>query len=115
MDQSAVERVDLRRLDETLQGLSVDAVDLLKVDAEGHDVAVLAGAGEWLDGIRIRAVQFEHGGTAPDARVFLRDFFEVLTPAYRIHRILPDALWPVERYSEVEEVTLYANYLALPA
>jgi FkbM family methyltransferase len=113
--QTAVESVVLRRLDEMLDALEIETVDFLKVDAEGHDVAVLSGAGMWVDGVRTRAIQFEHGGTAPDARVFLRDFFDVLTPAYRIHRILPDGLWPLERYSEVEEVTLYANYLALPA
>lgn len=115
VDQTVDERVALRRLDEVLDELTIDAVDYLKVDAEGHDLAVLRGAGTWLDGARIRAVQFEHGGTGPDARVFLRDFFDLLTPVYRIHRILPDGLWPLDRYSDVDEVTLHANYLALPA
>jgi FkbM family methyltransferase len=115
LDQSASERVALRRLDQICDEIGIDAIDYLKIDAEGHDATVLAGAGSLLDGVRIRAVQFEHGGTAPDARVFLRDFFDLLVPRYRIHRILPDGLCPLDRYSEVEEVSMYANYLALRA
>jgi FkbM family methyltransferase len=112
--QGRAERVRLRRLDAVVEELAIPRVDFLKVDAEGHDLAVLAGAGELLDGRRIGAIQFEHGGTAPDARVFLRDFFELLEPAYLIHRVLPDGLWPLARYSEAAEISLYANYVALP-
>ncbi len=75
---------------------------------------MLRGAGDLLDGQRIHAVQFEHGGTAPDARVFLRDFFDLLGSHYQIHRILPDGLWPLPSYAEDIEIGLYANYLALP-
>lgn len=115
LDQESTEAVQLRRLDRICAQLGIGRIDYLKVDAEGHDVAVLAGAGALLHPDSIGAIQFEHGGTAPDARVFLRDFFDLLVPAYRVHRILPDGLWPIERYSEVEEVSLYANYVALPA
>jgi FkbM family methyltransferase len=112
--QGQVETVRLRRLDAVCVDLGITRVDFLKVDAEGHDLAVLAGCGDLLDGRRIAAIQFEHGGTAPDARVFLRDFFELLEPAYVIHRVLPDGLWPLDRYTEAVEVSLYANYIALP-
>jgi FkbM family methyltransferase len=108
------EQVTLRRLDEICAELGIERIDYLKVDAEGHDVAVLGGCGALLDGERIGAVQFEHGGTAMDARIFLRDFFDLLEPAYVVHRILPDGLWPIRPYREREEIAVYANYLALP-
>jgi hypothetical protein len=56
---------------------------------------VVEGAGELLDGSRIRAIQFEFGGTAMDSRVFLRDFFHLLSPQYALHRLLPNGLWPM--------------------
>jgi len=110
---SEAEEVRLRRLDEVCDELGITSVDLLKVDAEGHDIAVLRGAGAMLDDGRIHAIQFEHGGAAPDARVFLRDFFDLLGETHRIHRILPDGLWPLDRYTEDKELSLYANYMAL--
>jgi FkbM family methyltransferase len=115
LELHVTETVRLRRLDSFCAELGIERVDFLKVDAEGHDLAVLRGAGSLLDGKRIAAIQFEHGGTAPDARVFLRDFFDLLTPTYVIHRVLPDGLWPLGRYTEQDEVAVYANYVALPA
>jgi FkbM family methyltransferase len=110
---SEEEQVHLRRLDEVCGELGITSIDLLKVDAEGHDIAVLRGAGAMLGDGRVHAIQFEHGGAAPDARVFLRDFFDLLSETHRIHRILPDGLWPLDRYTEDKEIGLYANYMAL--
>lgn len=61
---------------------------------------------------RIGAVQFEMGENSIDARIFLRDFFEVLGPSFRTHRVLRDGLLPLT-YSSKEEVFALANYLSL--
>jgi FkbM family methyltransferase len=111
---STSELVRVRRLDSVCSELGLSAIDFLKIDAEGHDLMVLRGAGTLLEERCIGAIQFEHGGTAPDARVFLRDFFDLLEPDYRIHRLLPDGLWPLQAYTEDLELSLYANYVALP-
>jgi hypothetical protein len=82
------------------------------VDAEGSDLDVLDGAGRLLGG-GIDVIQFEFGGTALDARQSLRDFFDLLEPhGYRLHRLLPEGLWPLT-YSERVEIADYANYVAL--
>ena len=107
------ESVRLCRVDSFCGERGITRIDLLKVDTEGHDLRVLRGAGALLDGRAIRAIQFEHGGTAPDARVFLRDFFDLLDGRYLIHRVLPDGLWPLRRYRSHDEIPLYANYVAL--
>lgn len=102
------------RLDEVWDELGVEHVDLLKVDVEGHDLHVLRGAGDLLDGQGIRMVQFEFGGANIDSRTFLREFLNLLEPTYRVSRLLPRGLASVSG-DEREEVFVYANYVAAPA
>jgi FkbM family methyltransferase len=108
-----IETVVVRRLETVCAELAIDRIDFLKVDTEGNDLAVLEGAGSML-GDRIEVIQFEFGGTAIDSHENLRDFFDLLEPQYRIHRLLPRGLWPLD-YSEASEVVVYANYVAVPA
>jgi FkbM family methyltransferase len=67
-------RVPVRRLDDCLDAWGVAAVDLLKVDVEGYEPRVFAGAGRWLDSGRVRALMCEfndywlrQAGSSPDA------------------------------------------------
>jgi len=59
-------------------------------------------------------VQVEFGGTAIDARVYLRDFFDLLGNDFAIHRIVRDGVVPVT-YSEWFEVFVTSNFLAIAA
>ncbi len=58
--------VHFRRLDEVAGELGVDAVDLLKIDAEGHDLQVLEGGSALFAARRVRAVlvEVDFGGSA---------------------------------------------------
>lgn len=112
LDVREMETVTVRRLETLCDELAVERIDLLKIDAEGSELEVLRGAGAML-GTRIGVIQFEFGGTAIDAHEALRGFFDLLEPAYRIHRLLPRTLWPLD-YSERLEIFEYANYVALP-
>ena len=105
--------VRVRRLDDVLPELDIERVDLLKLDVEGHELAVLEGAARALGDGRVRAIQFEFGGTHIDARVFFRDFYDLLSPNYRIHRVLRNGLWPLDTYREEDEVFVTANYLCI--
>jgi FkbM family methyltransferase len=112
IDVTEIETVRVQRLDAFCAEHGVAHIDWLKIDAEGADLDVLRGAGDML-GSKIGAIQFEFGGTGIDARTSLRDFFDLLERDYRIHRLLPDGVRPLD-YSERIEVFLYANYVALP-
>lgn len=107
------ESIRLRRLDAICADESIEHIDYLKLDIEGNEYDALLGAGELLTDRRIKAIQFEFGGTDVDARVFFRDFFELLNPDYAINRILRDGLWPIERYHEADEIFTYNNFLCL--
>jgi FkbM family methyltransferase len=73
-------REEVRTGDELLAAEKIERVDLLKVDAEGADLAVLRGFSQALAEGRINAVQFEYGYACVLARSFLLDFYELLEP-----------------------------------
>jgi FkbM family methyltransferase len=62
----ASETVELRRLDEVARDLGIVTIDLLKVDAEGHDLQVLQGASALFEASKVRAVvvEVDFGGSA---------------------------------------------------
>jgi hypothetical protein len=67
-------------IDDEIERLGCEAVDLLKIDAEGADFMVLRGARRSLEAQRIRLVQFEYnvpwlqaGATLRAALGFLAD------------------------------------------
>ncbi|HEY6138859.1 MAG TPA: FkbM family methyltransferase, partial [Thermoanaerobaculia bacterium] len=63
---AAVERrVRVTTLDAALAALGIGRIDLLKIDAEGNDLAVLRGAAALLRERRANAVQWEYGDGWP--------------------------------------------------
>lgn len=107
-----VEEVPVTTVAAYCQEHRITHIDLLKIDVEGHELSVLQGAGALVTEGRIAAIQFEFGGTNIDSRTFLRDFVDLLSPRYRIHRLLIDGLEEL-RYSERQEIFVATNFLAL--
>ncbi|MBK6327506.1 MAG: FkbM family methyltransferase [Chloroflexi bacterium] len=108
------ERIQLTTLDDYCQKEQVTAIDFLKIDVEGHDLAVLQGARKMLENGRIHLIQFEYGGTHIDARIFLKDFFALLQPyGYALHKIHPHGLKKYDRYQPALDTFQYQNWLAV--
>lgn len=108
------ETVDVQTIDGFCATEGIDRIDFLKLDVEGHELTVLRGAADMLERALIGAVQFEFAAANIDSRTFFRDFFYLLNDRYRIHRVLQNGLWPIDRYTESCEVFKRAtNYLAL--
>jgi FkbM family methyltransferase len=105
--------VPLVRGDAYCAGHGIDRIDFLKIDTEGHEVAVLKGFRDTLAAGRIEVVQFEYGGTWLDSRTQLADAFDLLAPlAYEIGRIRPDGVAVLPGYDQAADNFRYANYLA---
>jgi FkbM family methyltransferase len=108
------EDVRLDTLDAFCAEHSLDSVDLLKIDTEGHEVDVLLGSQTSLAAGIIRRVQFEYGGAYLDSRRQLRDAFELFSGLdYLLFRIVPDGLAACPVYDRRLENFRYNNYLAL--
>jgi FkbM family methyltransferase len=90
----------------TLDGIWNEHIDLLKIDVEGYELAVIVGAKRLIAEGKVAAIQFEHGvGSTP-----LKAFFDAL-PGYEFYRVVSDGLWKVA-YSPELEIAAPINYLA---
>jgi FkbM family methyltransferase len=108
------ETVRLDTVDAYCQRLGITEIDLMKVDVEGHELEVFKGAAAMLAQSRIKRVQFEYGGCDIDARVLLKDFFEMFSSyGYTLHKIFPDGPRPVHRYDQRLENFQNQNWLAV--
>jgi FkbM family methyltransferase len=107
------EQVTVKRLDSFCALHGISHIDLLKLDVEGHELSVLRGAGTLLTTGAIDMIQFEFGRASVDARVFMKDFFELFGDRYAVHRVVCDGLTPVREYRETLEVFLTTNYVAI--
>lgn len=109
-----IESVAVRSVDSYCAEQGIDHIDLLKLDVEGHELSALRGAAGMLERRAIATVQFEFGGTALDARVYLRDMLDALS-GYRVFRIVRDGLDPLDDYDARAEVFMLSNFVALRA
>lgn len=102
-------------IDALLAELGIERVALLKIDTEGHDLAVLRGAMGAIRARRIGLIQFEFIPANIATHVTMRDMFEAL-PGYRIHRLcLNGGLAPLDPYDvKFCEIYVTQNLVAVP-
>ncbi len=107
------ETVSLVTLDHYVSQASIKHIRLLKMDVEGHELAVLEGATRVLAERRIDLIQFEYTWRWIDARRYLRDAFELLQrDSYQLFRISRFGFHPVAEWTPSEENYWEVNYLA---
>jgi FkbM family methyltransferase len=116
--QSAAENfeVEVTTGDQLLAAEGIEEVDVLKIDAEGWDLAVLKGFRGALDAGRIRLVQFEVSAWNAVAGVWLRDFVDLLVPAgFVLGRIYPGYVDQVDYRYWHEDFRHRGNMVAVKA
>jgi FkbM family methyltransferase len=92
---------------------AIDHIDLLKIDAEGHDMDVMLGAMPLFIDHAIKVVQFEYNWRWIYSRHFLKDAFELLRPnGYEIFKITPLGLLAMAEYKTDFETFIEGNYIA---
>lgn len=111
-----VEMVKISTVDAIVQDASLSAIDLLKIDVEGHELSVLNGAVKSMELGIIRLVQFEFGGCDLDTRTNLQDFFYFFKQFdFVVGLVRPHGrIQPLERYDEFYEHYRTTNFVAAP-
>jgi FkbM family methyltransferase len=109
--------VRVSTLDQFVSEHSIKKIDLLKIDTEGFEYPILAGARKSLESGIVDWIQFEFNiHNATQGYTFYK-FFKLLH-GFDLYRMLPHALYPVAqsnqsaRYPYNNEVFKYANFVA---
>lgn len=97
-------------LDTLAKHAGEQCVDVLKIDVEGHEMAVLEGAGKKLSEIGI--IQFEFGESQLNSKNSFRDFWDVLKE-FRVFRCVVDGLYLIPKYSHWLERYGTSNFIAI--
>lgn len=111
--ESLATQVQIIELDTFIQENGVTHIDLLKIDTEGHELAVLKGAKNAIEQGIIHAIHFEFNAMNIISRTFFKDFMQLL-PTYTFYRMLPNGLHKIEKYDPVyDEIFAFQNIVAL--
>ena len=113
VEVSDTERIEVRTLDSFCAAKGIERIDFLKLDVEGHEVAVLRGAQAMLDRGAISMIQFEFGPANIYSRTYFYNFWSMLSDKYDLFRIIPGGIVPITYYGEHLEVFLTTNYFAV--
>lgn len=117
------EDIKIHRFDEIWPSLSEQStntyinkrqkiIDYVKIDVEGHELAVLNGFGKFIENMGI--IQFEFGGANIDSRTYFQDFWYFFkVNKFTLYRISPSGLIKIYKYKEIDEVFLTTNYIAV--
>ena len=117
MASQSAETVTTTTLDAYAQLSGIGEFTLVKVDAEGHDMAILRGAASLFSRHRISVAQFEYNQRWIYSRSFLRDVFDFLKPlGYRLGKVTPRGVEFYPAWDPDLETFVEGNYVAcLPA
>lgn len=111
-DKCRTECVPVVTVDSCMAEREIRYLSFMKIDTEGHEVAVLRGASSAINEQRIGMIQFEYGGTYIDAGTTLRQAYEILHDNYLVCHLFPQGIVPMP-YSEKLETYRYSNWVAV--
>ncbi len=86
-------------------------LDIVKIDVEGHELAVLQGFGAAI--AHVKVLQFEFGGCNIDTRTYFRDLWRFFSErSFDLYRITPIGYEFIPAYRETEEYFSISNFVA---
>jgi|SRR5882724_4497886 len=105
-------QIELGTLDDYCREHRLVAIDFIKIDTEGNELAVLQGAKGLIANGGLPIIQFEFNEMNVIARTFLKDFYTLLE-GYLFLRLMPSGLLPLGAYNPCNEIFAFQNFLAI--
>jgi FkbM family methyltransferase len=105
-------KVDIKTIDSFCEINKIYHINFLKIDAEGYEFKILIGAKKMIEDGNISIIQFEFNEMNVISRVFLKDFY-ILLSDYKFFRIGNKELIALGEYSVENEVFKYQNIIAI--
>ena len=106
------ETIEMTSIDDFCLSLNIDLIDFIKIDTEGHEFEVLRGAKNMIKNEKIKMIQFEFNEMNVISRVFLKDFYDLLS-SYYFFRLNSNSLIPIFKYNTNNEVFKFQNIFAI--
>lgn len=91
---------------------NINKIDFIKIDTEGSEFDVLLGSKKMLEKNCIDIIQFEFNEMNVISRVFLKDYYELLS-GYDIYRLSSKCLIPMPIYDTKNEIFKFQNIVAI--
>ena len=105
--------VEVTTVDAFMTAMGIGHLSLLKIDAEGYELAILRGAHHAIDSGQVNVVQYEFNEMNVMSRVFFKDFYDAL-PRFSFYRMLTDGLVPIGHYRpRTHELFFLQNVVAI--
>lgn len=108
------EKIVTVTLDHYCSSLKIDSIDLLKIDAEGHDYFIIEGAANILKEAKIEILQFEYNRKWIDSRHFLKDVFDLIEGLnYQVGKLTRYGVEFYDKWDSDLETFVEGNYLII--
>jgi FkbM family methyltransferase len=110
--ESRATHIQVETVEDITRNKAIGYIDFLKIDTEGHELAVLKGAYNLLENQAIGCIHIEFNEMNIVSKVFFRDFRKLL-PNYVFYRLLPHSLILLDDTPVMTEIFAYQNILAV--
>jgi FkbM family methyltransferase len=107
--------INVITIDKIIAQYSIDFIDFLKMDIEGHELEALKGASQAFHDNKIGALSFEFGASNINSKTFFHDFWEFFKEKdFQLYRVTPgNNLVEINNYyTDLEYFRGATNYIA---
>jgi FkbM family methyltransferase len=105
------QRVQLKTLDGLIKELAITKVDFIKIDTEGHELAVFTGMQETLKMLQPAYIQFEFNYVHLRSNTTLYQLSQLL-PGYTFYRLLPHGWLHIDPSNMSSNIFMFSNIVA---
>ena len=107
------EKITLKKASDYIRDEHIKKIQLIKIDIEGHELAALAGFGDFLTAENVDFIQFEYGGANLDSRTNLMELFSFFEgKGFIVCKIFKKHL-EIRKYDPYLENFTYQNFVAV--